>query len=57
MLGHVCGFYQCSQLYYQHLEKYQVLPRQYLGRYEGVIGKNNKRKWMVGLAGESEKLV
>ena len=27
MIGHGCGVSHCPQFYYQHFEKYQVLPQ------------------------------
>ena len=35
MLGFGCGVSQYPQFYYQDLDKYQVLPRPYLGSFEG----------------------
>ena len=45
MFGHGYGFSQYPQLYYQQLEKYQLLPCKYLRNFEGDSGyKNNKIK-------------
>ena len=35
MLGHGCGVSQYPQFYDQKLEKYQLLPRLYLGSFDG----------------------
>ena len=35
MLGYGCGVSQYPQCYDRDLEKYQVLPRPYLGSFEG----------------------
>ena len=35
MIGHGCDVFQYPQFYYQHLETYQLLPRPYLGSFEG----------------------
>ena len=54
MLGHGCGVSQYSQFYYEHLEKYQVLPCPYLGTFEGDNGETLiLKKWVLDLAGES----
>ena len=47
VLGHGCGVSQ-----YQQLENYQLLPRPYLGIFEGSNWeKPTKEKWMLDLAG------
>ena len=38
MIGHVCGASQYPQFYDEKLEKYQMLPRPYLGSFEGNNG-------------------
>ena len=53
MFGHGCGVSQYPQLYDQQPEKYQLLPHPYLGVYGE---KTTKEKWMLELAGESEKM-
>ena len=41
MLGYGCGVYQYPQFYDQYLDKYQVLPRPYLGSFEGDNGETS----------------
>ena len=38
MLDHGCGVSQYLQIYSQHLENHQLLPRPYLWIFEGGIG-------------------
>ena len=55
MLGQGCGMSQYPKCSNQHLEKYQLLPRPYLGSFEGDNGeKTIKEKWMSDLAGEDD---
>ena len=50
MLGNGLSVSHYPQFYYQHLEKYQLLPRPYLGSFEFYIGeKNDTRKMGVRL--------
>ena len=41
ILGHGYGVSQYPQLYDKHLEKYQLLPHPYLGKFE--VGNEEKR--------------
>ena len=50
MFGHGCGVSRYPQFYDQHLEKYQLLPRPYLGSFGGDNGENYKRKMDIILA-------
>ena len=43
MISHGCGVSMYPQLYDQHLEEYQVLPRSYLGCFEGGNGELQKK--------------
>ena len=40
IISHACGVYQYPQLYYQHLEKYQLLPPPYLESFD--VGNGEK---------------
>ena len=54
IIGHGCGVSQYPQFYDQHLEKYQLLPRPYLGSFEGYIGeKTTKANFILDLEGEA----
>ena len=58
MIGHGSGVYQYSKLYNQHLENDYLLPRPYLRIFEcNDGGKNDRKKWMLDLAGEDQKSV
>ena len=39
-----CGVYQYPQCYDQELDMDQVLPRPYIGSFEGLHGDNFKKK-------------
>ena len=55
MIGHGCSVSHYPELCKQYLEKYQLLPRQYLGIFEGGNGEQlTDKKWMLELTGESE---
>ena len=57
MIGYGCGVSQYPQFYYRYLEKYQVLPRPYLGSFESNNGENLiKEKCLLDLVGQEEKL-
>ena len=47
MLGHGCGVFLYPQFYDKRLEKYQFLPRPYLGSFVRNNGKNDARKMDV----------
>ena len=48
---------QYPQFNDQHLEMYQLLPRPYLGSFEGDNGeKMTKEKWVLDWTCEAEKL-
>ena len=50
VLGHGCGVSQFDQFYKKIKNKYKILPRPYVGSYEGEnIGKILKEKWIVEL--------
>ena len=38
MFGYGCGVYQYTQFYVKDLYMYQLLPRPYLGYFDGVSG-------------------
>ena len=49
-LGYGCGVSQYHQFYDWDLDKYQVLPRLYLGYFEGDNGeKSTQEKWVLDL--------
>ena len=53
MLGNECGMYQYQQFYDQHLEEYQLLPRPYLGSFEGGNRKKMTKKMYVRIGRSS----
>ena len=38
MLGYGCDVSQCPQFYDKDLDMYQVLPRPYIGSFDGLPG-------------------
>ena len=52
MVGCGCGVSNHPRFYYQDLDKYQVLPRPYLGCFGGFPGEKKLRKWALDLAGQ-----
>ena len=58
MLDYGCGLSRYPQFYYRYLDKYQVLPRPYLGCFEGYPRENTvEEKWVLDLTGQTEKFV
>ena len=53
LLVYGCGVYQHPQFYDKDLDKYQVLPRPYLGSFDGDNGENHERK--MGVLGRSSR--
>ena len=51
MLGYVCCVSQYPQFFVKDLDIYQVLPRPYLGSFDGALGdrliKNGCKTWQV----------
>ena len=54
MLGYGCDVSQYPQFYHQRLEKYQLLPRPYLGSFEGGNGEKLLEKMSVRLGNEAD---
>ena len=48
MLGYGCGMSQYHKYYDKELDRYQVLPRPYMGSFESFPGYNFvKEKWVL----------
>ena len=57
MLGYVCGVSQYPQFYDKYLDIYQVLPRPYIGYFDGFPGHKLIKKMGVRLDKSSRKIV
>ena len=53
MLGYGCGVSQCPQFYAKYLDMYQVLPRPYIGYFDGFSGDKLIKKMGVRLGKSS----
>ena len=54
MIGYVCDVSQYPQFYVKDFDMYQVLPRPYLGSFDGGPGDKLVKKWMLDLESQSE---
>ena len=58
MLGYGCGVSQYPQFYDKDLDMYQVLPRPYIGSFDGLPGdKLIIEKQVLDLASQAESFV
>ena len=49
MLGYGCDVSQYPQFYDKYLDMNQVLPRPYMGSFEGFPGDKSIKKWVLDL--------
>ena len=55
MLGHGCGVSQYNQFYDENKNKYQMLPRPYVGSYSGEKGHQIlQQPWIIALSNSIE---
>ena len=53
MFGYGCGVSQYNKFYDRDLDMYQVLPRPYIGSFDGFPGDKFIKKWVLDLADQA----
>ena len=56
MLGYVCGVPQYPKFYDKYLDMYQVLPRPYIGSFDGFPGDKLIKKMVFRLGKSSRNI-